>query len=172
MRRVRSARTLKRQVEAFLVGLGSSDAEVAARLSREGVRGVPGDPDDCAVAVYLDAVLAADPQVRSVKVAGTAAAVYRHWRRRISVPLPEPTRVFIGGFDKGRFPGLVRASDVESAEGGSDGTYLPPSVHAPGGARGLSNSAVGDAPPLAPQAPGTPAPGAETMGPGPGRPLG
>jgi len=115
MRRFRTAGALERRVAAFLVGLGSTGAEIAARLACEGVRGVPGDTDDCGLAVYLHAVLGPDHQVRSVKVTGDAVAVYRWRRRGIAVPLPEPVRAFIGEFDKGRFPILVRIGNGKGA---------------------------------------------------------
>lgn len=172
MRRARTTGALERQVAAFLVGLGSSGVEVAARLAREGVRGVPGDTDDCAVAVYLHAVLGPDDQVRSVKVAGGAVAVSRCRRRGVSVPLPEPVRAFIGEFDKGRFPTLVRAGDATTAGAAAETAHAAPGVPAPSGAPASSSSPAAGPLPLGPQAGGGPAPGRAAVAPGPDRPLG
>lgn len=123
MRRLRTARALERQVGAFVAGLGSTGSEIAARLSSEGVSGVPGATDDCALAVYLHAVLGPDCQVQSVKVTNDAVAVYWSRRRGIAVPLPEPVREFIGEFDAGRFPALVRVGGERVA--GAAGEAVP-----------------------------------------------
>lgn len=172
MRRVRTAGALERQVAAFLVGLGSTGVEIAARLAREGVRGVPGDTDDCAVAVYLHAVLGPDHQVRSVTVNDGAVAVSRCRRRGISVPLPEPVRAFIGEFDKGRFPVLVRAGDVNTAGAAAEAVHAPPGVSTLSGLDAPSSSPAGSpwaADPQAADTPGASGPGA--VGPAPERPL-
>jgi len=142
MRRFRTAGALERRVAAFLVGLGSTGAEIAARLACEGVRGVPGDTDDCAVAVYLHAVLGPDHQVRSVKVTGDAVAVYRWRRRGIAVHLPEPVRAFIGEFDKGRFPILVRIGSGKGAGTAAAIVHTPRGVTASSWAPALASSSA------------------------------
>ena len=154
MRRVRTPGRLEGQVVAFLVGLGSTTAEIAARLAGEGVRGVPGDTNDCAVAVYLRAVLGPESRVRSVKVTGDCVAVCRCRRKGISVALPEPVRAFIGEFDKGGFPVLVRAGTAKRASGIAEATHPPSGVTAAsgpsitsgfqGGHRQASRPIVGD----------------------------
>lgn len=167
MRWVRATGGLERQVAAFLVGLGSTGVEVAARLAREGVRGVPGDTDDCAVAVYLHAVLGPDHHVRSVKVAGGAVALYRSRRRAISVPLPEPIRAFIGDFDKGRFPALIRTVEVKTTGTAAEAVGFP----APSGPSAQSSPTAGDPLSLDPRIADTPGPGSGAAGPAPKRSL-
>jgi hypothetical protein len=61
-------RQLKRQIQDVLAELGSSRAEAAESLHNSGVHTVPKDPQCCAVAVYLNAVLGADLRVASVLV--------------------------------------------------------------------------------------------------------
>jgi len=123
VRLVRTAWALKRELNNFLRDLGSSELEVAQRLILEGVRGVPNHTDDCAVAAYLHAVLGPDEQVESVMVTGRFVVVYRRRRRAILVPLPEPVRAFIRGFDKGHYPTLIRISQVKSASEIAETTY-------------------------------------------------
>jgi hypothetical protein len=73
-------RELKRQIQDVFAELGSCRIEVAEALRNSGVHAVPKDPQDCAVAVYLKAILGADPRVVSVLV----------HRRRIKVLVDEP----------------------------------------------------------------------------------
>lgn len=103
-------RSLTRQVGGLLEGLGSSGQEVAQTLASQGVQGNPGDVLQCALAVYLRAVLGADPRVRSVAVTDRWVNVGTAWRTHLVVE-PPAVRTFIHLFDAGRFPELVR-SDV------------------------------------------------------------
>jgi hypothetical protein len=102
----------KRNTIGLLTSLGNTADAVAASLEAAGVRGVSANPRGCAVAVYLGAVIGADPQVRSVKV-GRAEVVItpkRWWGRSIVVPIPPPAREFVVAFDAGRFPKLLRTA--------------------------------------------------------------
>ncbi|MBO0747506.1 MAG: hypothetical protein J2O47_04105 [Acidimicrobiaceae bacterium] len=74
------------------------------------MQGNPGDVLQCALAVYLRAVLGADPRVRSVAVTDRWVNVGTAWRTHLVVE-PPAVRTFIHLFDAGRFPELVR-SDV------------------------------------------------------------
>jgi hypothetical protein len=61
-------RQLKRQVGDLLVGLGTTADEVASSLGASGVRGTPRSNRTCPVALYLSAIMGADPRVRSVTI--------------------------------------------------------------------------------------------------------
>ena len=100
--------SLGRQVGGLLEGLGSSGQEVAQTLVDQGVRGNPGDVGQCALAVYLRAVLGADPRVRSVAVTDRWVNIGTAWRTHLVVE-PPAVRTFIHLFDAGRFPQLVRS---------------------------------------------------------------
>jgi hypothetical protein len=98
-------------VGQLLGGLGEDAAEVAKRLDEAGVRGTPRDVRDCAIAVYLSAVLGADPDVRGLDVMadGIVISPTRRWAPSISVGLSAPVRTFVAGFDRNDYPALVRA---------------------------------------------------------------
>jgi hypothetical protein len=102
--------TVRRQTEALLSELGDSPAKVATALASAGVRGVPANSRECAVAVYLGAVVSADSRVRGVKVCKSEVLVERTgwWRRSVVVPLPSAVRQFIAAFDARTFPELLR----------------------------------------------------------------
>jgi hypothetical protein len=60
--------------------------------------------------VYLSAVLCADPDVRGLDVMadGIVISPARRWAPSISVGLTPPVRMFVAGFDRNDYPGLVR----------------------------------------------------------------
>jgi hypothetical protein len=101
---------LRAQVGQVLRSLGDSEQEVAGRLEAAGVRGRPGDPGDCALAVYVSAVVGADPRVRAVRVVPVQVRIKldRRWRPPLTVPLPKALRRVVLAFDCGRYPTLVR----------------------------------------------------------------
>ncbi len=103
-------RDLRRHTAEMLQSLGRDTSNVAARLRELGVRGLPGDPSSCAVAVYLSAVIGADPAVKNVKVmpARVVLTPARRWRPPVVVSLPEAVRSFISAFDRNAMPELVR----------------------------------------------------------------
>jgi|GEM_PF-3526109 len=90
----------------LLESLGKRPEQVAATLARAGVRGVPGDARSCAVARFLGAVVACDPDIRGVAVTASELVVLRRrwWVRPVTVELPEPVREFVAAFDRGRYP--------------------------------------------------------------------
>ncbi|MDA8070550.1 MAG: hypothetical protein M0Z82_02885 [Actinomycetota bacterium] len=110
--------TVRRQTDELLTALGDTPAQVAASLAGAGVRGVPSNSRDCAVAVYLGAVVAADDRVRGVKVCKSEVLVERTgwWRRSVVVALPTAVRELIAAFDARSYPQLLRP-DVASATG-------------------------------------------------------
>lgn len=102
-------RDLRGRSLTLLQSLGSDADEVGRRLGAAAVRGDPGDPERCAVAVFLAPILSADPVVRGVRVTARCAriSVRRGARFSVGVRLPEPVRSFVDGFDRGHFPELV-----------------------------------------------------------------
>lgn len=110
--------TVRRQTEQLLGNLGASPGQVASTLVEGGVRGLPANSRDCAVAVYLGAVIGADSRVRGVKVCKSEVLIERAgwWRRSVVVPLPTSVRQFIAAFDARTYPELLRG----------DGPAVPP----------------------------------------------
>jgi hypothetical protein len=84
---------------------------VAQRLEAAGVRGTPGNVSDCALAVYLSSIVAADPLVKTVLVGSERVFVKLEGRWLfVGVSLPKPLRRFIAEFDREAYPALVRPS--------------------------------------------------------------
>ncbi|HXW34884.1 MAG TPA: hypothetical protein VEJ87_09930 [Acidimicrobiales bacterium] len=100
---------VRSQTAELLSSLGDSVDAVVTRLRSAGVRGTPTNAEQCAVAVYLRAVMTSDNRVRSVSVGNTSVMIApeQRWRRSVAVPLPPPVRQFIEAFDERRFPELV-----------------------------------------------------------------
>jgi hypothetical protein len=101
----------------LLAGLGSTSTEVARSLAHFGVRGVPADIHQCAIALYLNAVVGGDRHVRSVAVWNDRVRVsFGHLLGRAAeVPLTPCLREFIDRFDAFNYPDLLR-SGVAAAE--------------------------------------------------------
>lgn len=93
----------------LLASLGETVDGVVTSLRSAGVRGTPTNAEQCAIAVYLRAVMTSDTRVRSVSVGNTSVMVApdQRWRRSVAVPLPSPVRQFIEAFDERRYPDLV-----------------------------------------------------------------
>ena len=100
---------LRSEVTTLLGGLGGSAEDVAATLAGEGVRGLPRDRNNCAVARYLNAVLGADPQVRGIVVGSSKLWVRRApwWSAATLVEIPVPVQQFISLFDSDTYPHLI-----------------------------------------------------------------
>ena len=106
-------RQLKRQVGDLLVGLGSTPDEVASSLEASGVRGTPRSNRNCPIALYLSAVMGADPRVRSVTVGHCSMVIALATpdlrpAGRLLVQLPKPVRRFVSAFDALKYPENVR----------------------------------------------------------------
>jgi hypothetical protein len=106
-------RQLKRQVGDLLVGLGTTADEVASSLDASGVRGTPRSNRTCPVALYLSAVMGADPRVRSVTVGHCSMVIALATpdlrpAGRLLVQLPKPVRRFVSAFDALKYPENVR----------------------------------------------------------------
>lgn len=110
----RDQKAIRRQTTDLLAALGGSSTEVATSLAEYQVRGRPRDPHGCAVAVYLRAVLGADPRIKAVKVSETCVRISLVQRRRsVQVSSPRAVRGFVESFDHGLFPSLVRPAGHE-----------------------------------------------------------
>lgn len=122
---------IRRHTQDLLASLGTSASAVAAALTEAGVRGLPSNARECAVAVYLGAVISADSRVRSVKVCKSEIQIERTgcWRRSVIVPLPDPVRQFVAAFDARSYPVLLR--DDQAAGPGIDLAAQPPVPHPP-----------------------------------------
>lgn len=110
MKRTSERATVRQQAEQLLGALGDNPGRVAGSLAGAGVRGLPANSRECAVAVYLGAVVGADDRVRGVKVCKSEVLVERAgwWHRSVVVPLPAPVRQFITAFDARTYPELLR----------------------------------------------------------------
>jgi hypothetical protein len=111
---------IRRNAVQLLDSLGSDRDQVARRLEDSGVLGTPSDPQGCAVAAYLMAVVGSDPEVRSVHVSRSDIIIdtARWWRPRVVVRLPEAVRRFVSAFDERQYPRLLRAGVALGRRGG------------------------------------------------------
>lgn len=105
----------RRHVGELLADLGHTSNEVARTLEDGGVRGTPGDVRGCAVALYLNAVLGAEANVRSVRVDRTSVRVLRGRPRiSLSITMPEAVRTFVHAFDRRLYPELIRGDEEKA----------------------------------------------------------
>jgi hypothetical protein len=117
-RKPRWRRDIRARTQAMLATLGETPVQIAASLERSGVRATPRSSGDCAIAVFLNAVLVADPNVEAVRVGGTEIILKpsSRWHRGVRIRLSEPLRDFVCSFDAGKFPELTRAPGVDSID--------------------------------------------------------
>jgi hypothetical protein len=102
---------LRGNISQLLTGLGGTPDEVASALSREGVRGIPRDVKECAIARYVNAIISADKRVGRI-VVGTTGLSLRgpHWWSSSTVmEMPVAIQQFVRAFDRDRYPFLVSA---------------------------------------------------------------
>jgi hypothetical protein len=112
MSRARDERAaLRAETTQLLQDLGGSAEEVAAHLESAGVKGIPGSGTGCAVARYINAVMASDPRLGPITVSNEAVTILgRHWwTPPVIVPVPLPVRSFIVRFDREDFVSLTAA---------------------------------------------------------------
>ena len=109
---VRNAVKMKARTARLLTDLGGNLDEVAATLGRLGIRGVPGKPDRCPVARYL--------QANDIRVSYVSSlhAELGNPRSGVEVLMPDPAAEFICDFDETpqRYPNLI---EDESAQDGA-----------------------------------------------------
>jgi hypothetical protein len=100
---------LRHRTEQLLAGLGSSASEVASRLRGYGVRGMPGSLEECALAIFLQGQIGAEPRVGPVVVMHSSVLIFperaKNWP--VVVGLPRALRRFIEAFDRGIYMDLV-----------------------------------------------------------------
>ena len=121
-RRDRAA--LARQTAQLLHALGGEPVEVAGALAEAGVLGRPADARQCALAVYLRAVMSGDNRVGAVRVLRDRVVVVSspgRLGRRVVVPMPPAARAFVTSFDAQRYPALLRRRGSERAPAASPG---------------------------------------------------
>ena len=112
MSRAREERAaLRAETTQLLQDLGGTADAVAARLESAGVKGVPGSGTGCAVARYINAVMASDPRLGPITVSNEAVTLLgRHWwSPPVIVPVPLSVRNFIVRFDREDFANLTAA---------------------------------------------------------------
>jgi len=98
---------IKGAVASLLAELGTTESDVSRSLSEAGVAGHRGDPRDCVVARYLNAVVGAEPDINSVSVGRSVVWMSRRGLRpAVRVSIPAPVRQFIMAFDAGVHPEL------------------------------------------------------------------
>jgi hypothetical protein len=106
-------RQIRRGVEQVLRALGNDLDTIVSSLEAHGVRGMPKDPEECALARYLNAVIGGDPAISAVRVWQHSVRV--HLRsclgRSVVVQLPEILSQFIVAFDVLGFPQLVAGGE-------------------------------------------------------------
>lgn len=103
---------LRHGVRDHVRALGDSPSEVARRLGTHGVRGVPGQASECAIARYLQAVVGSESTVKKVVVMERTLRVRRTgWRPPLVVRMPRGASAFVRAFDAGCYPELV---DIEA----------------------------------------------------------
>lgn len=107
----RDRKVLREAVEAFLQGLGANEKDIAGRLESEGVRGRMGDRHSCVVACYLSSVLGADHRISAISVSARQVEVFQPRGTFVTVKTPEALRAFLGSFDCGSYPALVREAE-------------------------------------------------------------
>lgn len=98
---------LAREIRRLVASLGDTRGEIASSLEHHGVRAVPHGRGP--VAHFLEAVIGADPNVKSVVVdADSVVAELRAWwRPTVLVELPPVTRAFTVAFDACCYPRLL-----------------------------------------------------------------
>lgn len=102
-------RAVKADATHILASLGDTADDVAARLSAHGVVGEPRSGSDCAVAVYLNAVLGGSRSFQSLMVGTGSVRIHLQGSRLpLTVRLPRPVSVFVARFDTGNYPRLER----------------------------------------------------------------
>jgi hypothetical protein len=113
---------IRRSTERLLRGLGQNVSEVADSTVIVAVTGQSKNPEGRPVARYINAVVGADPRIRSVTV--LRKIIHIRLRRRISPPiiirLPKALREFTAAFDAECFPQLVTMRTGTSMSGSGD----------------------------------------------------
>jgi hypothetical protein len=126
MQRLLQRRRIRKQAKRLLVSIGQTSEQVARSLAAAGVRGVPSNAFECALAVYLGSILPADPGIEEIAVGttkktrlGPSKLIIRQGslpRWTIKVRLTPAIKQFLIDFDSRRYVELLveRPSDSRS----------------------------------------------------------
>lgn len=108
---------IRQNTTELLVGLGCNPEQVASSLEMDGAKGEPKNPERCAVAGYLHAVITVEDRVSAVNVNRCTVRIRRSSRLKPAtvVRLPEAVQQFIVMFDAGSFPQLIAGLDRQHA---------------------------------------------------------
>jgi hypothetical protein len=111
--------TLRRSVDGLVRGLGCDPRAIAGSLDSEGIKGLTGNSNECAIARYLKAVVGSEATVVGVFVTERHIKVTRRFRSPILLSLPPAARAFVREFDAGGFPTLIdeKAMLAQSPQG-------------------------------------------------------
>ena len=111
---LQGVRPTYKNLSELLAGLGDNPHDIASTLQAARVTGIPRHAKECAIAVYLHAVLMGDSRMRSLEVWNDRISIKltRWWCRRLNVRLSQPLREFVSEFDRLRYPDLVRTAVV------------------------------------------------------------
>jgi hypothetical protein len=108
---------MRQAVVGLIDGLGPTPDDIAGNLAEQGVRGIPGNKEGCALACFLRAVVGADPAAVDVAVQRRTVVIRTsRWHPSLRIPLPTQAKVFVDAFDARFYPSLVVR---ESVEGGA-----------------------------------------------------
>jgi hypothetical protein len=101
-------KAMRQNVAGLIDGLGPTPDDIAGSLVDQGVHGVPGNKERCALACFLRAVVGADPEALEVAVQRRTVVISTsRWSPSLRVPLPTPAKVFVDAFDARFYPSLV-----------------------------------------------------------------
>lgn len=109
-------RALRHAVAGLIDGLGPTPDDIAGSLAEQGVRGIPGNKEGCALACFLRAVVGADPAAVEVAVQRRTVVIRTsRWRPSVRIPLPTQAKVFVDAFDARFYPNLVVREPTEGS---------------------------------------------------------
>jgi hypothetical protein len=111
---LRDRRTLEQREEKLkkaLKDLGNGKNKIAASLAEKKIKGIPGDMEDCALALYGWKVF---PKCEKVQVDGEEVVV-KFAQGTISVPFNKPLQDFVTAFDDYKYHDLIIPELLEDA---------------------------------------------------------
>ena len=98
----------KNLVSDMLDNLGNTPEDIAEYLHSTGIKGVGTTATGCVTTRYLNAVMAADPAIESIKVQFTYVQIHRKgWFLPIRIQLPKSLQEFIQLYDAYHYPRLI-----------------------------------------------------------------
>jgi hypothetical protein len=117
-------RRIRKEATLLVRSLGQTSDQVAHSLTEAGVRGIPSDPFECALALYLSAILPAHPGIEEIAVGttkkkkiGPSKLIIRQGslpRWTIKIRLTPVIRQFLADFDSCRYVELLAEKPLAS----------------------------------------------------------